>query len=94
MNVFKQCERELILHFLAHLKTEYESPARQPEPELPGCSTGALNAGRNMVGGPGTEILRGLLDGHIEPQAPSVAPQQPVTKEPIVSQRNTGGVYV
>ncbi len=47
-----------------------------------------------MVGGGGMEILRGLLDGHIEPQAPGVPTQQPVTQEPIVSQRNTGGVYV
>ncbi len=75
-----------------HLKMEHESPARQPQ--LPGCTSGALNADRNMVGGPRTEILRALLDGHIDPQAPGVPTQQPVTPEPIVLQRNTGGVYV
>ncbi len=92
-NRFGQYASELILHFLAHLKTEYESPARQPEPELPGCTTEALNADRNMVGGPRTEILRRPLDGHIELQSPSAPPLQPVTQEPIVSHKNTGGAY-
>ncbi len=58
----------------AHLKMEHESPARQPQ--MAAGSTGAFNAGGNMVGGSGVEILRGLLDARIEPQAPSSPPQQ------------------
>ncbi len=44
-----------------------------------------------MVGGSGTEILRGLLEGHIAPQAPGTTPLQPVTQESIVVERITGG---
>ncbi len=146
--VFKQCERDLLLHFLVHLKAEDESPAIELEPELPGCSTGAFyadgnmidvarieelpglpevhtepplpplsahlkmehesparqpqmaagstaafNAGGNMVGGAGREILRGLLDARIEPEAPSSPPQQPVIPQPMVVQRYTGDAY-
>ncbi len=76
-----------------HLKMEHKSPARQPENELPGCSTGAFNADGNMVGRSEVGILRGLLDAHIEPQVPSVPPHQPVIPQPMVVQRNTGGVY-
>ncbi len=75
----------------AHLKMEHESPTRQPQ--MAAGSTGAFNAGRNMVGGSGVEILRGLLDGDIEPQAPSSPPQQPMIPQPMVGQRNTGGAY-
>ncbi len=139
--VFKQCERELFLYYLAHLKTEDESPGRELEPELPRSSTGALDAGtariehlprlpevhteppppqplsahlkmehesparqhelpgcstggENMVGGGRREILRGLLDARVEPQAPSAPPPlQPVIPQPMVVQRNTGGAY-
>ncbi len=47
-----------------------------------------------MVGGFGTEILRGLLEGHIAPQAPGAPPLQLVTQESIVVERNTGSAYV
>ncbi len=56
-------------------------------------STGAYNTGGNMVGVGGREILRGLLDARIEPQAPSSPPQQPVIPQLMVVQRNTGGAY-
>ncbi len=75
----------------AHLKMEHESPGRQPQ--MAAGSTGAFNTGENMVRGGGREILRGLLNARIEPEAPSSPPQQPVIPQPMVVQRNTGGAY-
>ncbi len=70
------------------MKTESEEPARGLEPELPGCSTGVLNADGNMVGAARMNDLRGLPEVHVEP------PPQPLISEPIIVQRNAGGTCV